>query len=264
MVLVLALGARLARAAGRADAAHAGADRSHRLLGVDRERGLALADADAAEGGLRERAAQPRGAPRDRGVGLRARAGGCERLQAVRRRRADARAGPPAHHMAGRPNPEAGIRRGHADAPACTSAPRRPRPRRRWQGDSAAAWEFAGGVETDRNGIPAASAAGRGARPRADAPKGGSLRVTTTNVLPGFLRKNGVPYSDKARIEEYFDRMTYPERRHRAAGAHASWTTRSYLQLPFITSTHFKLERDGSKWKPTPCRIDPPVVRPEP
>src|ERR1051325_1278388 len=44
------------------------------------------------------------------------------------------------------------------------------------QGDSGAAWEFAGGIETDRNGIPVATPAGRGARPRADAPKGGSLR----------------------------------------------------------------------------------------
>jgi hypothetical protein len=130
-----------------------------------------------------------------------------------------------------------------------------------WQGDSTAAWEFAGGIETDRNGIPVATPAGRGARPRGDGPKGGSLRVTTTNFLPGFLRKNGVPYSDKARIEEYFDRITYPN-------GDTILLVRTvvddpvFLQLPFVTSTNFKLERDGSKWKPTPCRIDPPVVRP--
>jgi hypothetical protein len=141
------------------------------------------------------------------------------------------------------------------------AAPASPQPT--WQGDSTAAWEFAGGVETDRNGIPVASAAGRGARPRADAPKGGSLRVTTANVLPGFLRKNGVPYSDKARIEEYFDRITYPNG-DTILLVRTVVDDAVYLQLPFITSTHFKLERDGSKWKPTPCRIDPPVVRPEP
>ena len=132
-----------------------------------------------------------------------------------------------------------------------------------WQGDSSAAWEFAGGIETDRNGIPVATAAGRGARPRPNAPKGGSLRVTTTNFLPAFLRKNGVPYSDKAKIEEYFDRITYPN-------GDTFLVVRTvvddpvYLQLPFITSTNFKLEKDGSKWKPTPCAIDPPVVRPLP
>ena len=26
-----------------------------------------------------------------------------------------------------------------------------------------------------------------------------------------------------------------------------------YLNQPFITSTHFKREPDGSKWSPTPC-----------
>jgi hypothetical protein len=26
-----------------------------------------------------------------------------------------------------------------------------------------------------------------------------------------------------------------------------------YLQRPFIVSSHFKRERDGSKWSPTPC-----------
>ena len=138
-----------------------------------------------------------------------------------------------------------------------------PSPAPTWQGDSAAAWEFAGGVETDRNGIPAATAAGRGARPRADAPKGGSLRVTTTNFRPGFLRKNGVPYSATAKIEEYFDRITYPN-------GETFLLVRTvvddpvYLQLPFITSTNFKLEKDGSKWHPTPCAIDPPVIRPQP
>jgi hypothetical protein len=130
-----------------------------------------------------------------------------------------------------------------------------------WQGDSSAAWEFAGGVQTDRNGIPVATPAGRGTVPRPNAPKGGSLRVTTTNFLPGFLRKNGVPYSSTAKIEEYFDRITYPN-------GDTFLLVRTvvddpvYLQLPFITSTNFKLEKDGSKWKPTPCAIDPPVVRP--
>jgi hypothetical protein len=130
-----------------------------------------------------------------------------------------------------------------------------------WQGDSAATWEFAGGIETDRNGIPTATTAGRGGRPRADAPKGGSLRVTTTNFRPGFLRKNGVPYSDKAKIEEYFDRITYPNG-DTILLVRTVVDDPAYLQVPFITSTNFKLEKDGAKWKPTPCRIDPPALRP--
>jgi len=31
-----------------------------------------------------------------------------------------------------------------------------------------------------------------------------------------------------------------------------------YLEQPFFTSTHFKLERDGAKWNPSPCSTDPP------
>ena len=85
--------------------------------------------------------------------------------------------------------------------------------------------------------------------------------MTTTNFLPGFLRKNGVPYSATAKIEEYFDRIAYPN-------GDTFLVVRTvvddpvYLQLPFVTSTNFKLERDGSKWHPTTCAIDPPVVRP--
>lgn len=138
------------------------------------------------------------------------------------------------------------------------SAPVSPMPT--WQGDSTAAWEFAGGIETDRNGIPVATPAGRGARPRADAPKGGSLRVTTTNFRPGFLRKNGVPYSATAKIEEYLDRVTYPNG-DTILLVRTVLDDPVYLQLPFVTSTNFKLEKDGSKWHPTPCAIDPPVVK---
>jgi len=32
-----------------------------------------------------------------------------------------------------------------------------------------------------------------------------------------------------------------------------------YLSQPFYTSTNFKLEADGSKWNPTPCKTDPPL-----
>ncbi len=32
----------------------------------------------------------------------------------------------------------------------------------------------------------------------------------TTRMRPGYLRKNGVPYSESARLEEYFDRFTEP------------------------------------------------------
>src|SRR6185436_10290015 len=81
-----------------------------------------------------------------------------------------------------------------------------------WQGFSAAAWEIAGQqVNVDRNGIPIAPPAGgrggRGGRGAAAPPRGGSLRVVTTNFREGYLRKNGVPYSANASITEYFDKV---------------------------------------------------------
>jgi len=85
--------------------------------------------------------------------------------------------------------------------------------------------------------------------------------VTTTNFRPGFLRKNGVPYSATASITEYVDRIAYPNG-DVVLLVRTAVEDPQYLQLPFLTSTHFKLEPNDSKWKATPCAIDPPVVRP--
>ena len=96
-----------------------------------------------------------------------------------------------------------------------------------WQGSSTARWERAG----------------RGA---------GSLTVITTNARPGYLRRNGVPYSENATVTEYFDEAPHP-----AGGQVLIVTTvvedPRYLQRPYIVSSHFKKEGDGSKWDPSPC-----------
>lgn len=82
---------------------------------------------------------------------------------------------------------------------------------------------------------------------------GGSLKVVTTNLKPGWLRKNGVPYSEKAVVTEHFDRFPVPE------GGEWFVVTTSvedpmYLVAPFTTSSHFRREADGSKWNPKPCK----------
>ena len=134
-----------------------------------------------------------------------------------------------------------------------------------WQGYSQAAWEIAGqAVEVDRNGIPVAPAAGgrgRGGRGGGQPPRGGALRVTTTSFKPGFLRKNGVPYSEKASIIEYFDRLSYPNG-DEVLLVRTVVEDPQNLQVPFITSTNFKREASDAKWKASPCAIDPPVERP--
>ncbi len=98
-----------------------------------------------------------------------------------------------------------------------------------WQGESSAAWERANGPDG-----------------------GGSLRVVTSNVRAGYLRKNGVPYGERATVTEHFDVAPLPD-----GGRLLLVTTivddPVYLAGPYIVSPHFKKEPDGSRWDPTPC-----------
>ena len=104
-----------------------------------------------------------------------------------------------------------------------------------WQGESLATWETPGGR-------------GRGA----DAPKTGSLKVVTTNLKAGYLRKNGVPYSENATVTEYFDLA-----RERNGDLLLVVTSivddPKYLRQPFIVSTQFKKQFDAKGWDPTAC-----------
>ncbi len=106
---------------------------------------------------------------------------------------------------------------------------------RTWQGNSTSSWEVAGG-----------GGRGRGA------PTGGNLKVVTSGMRAGYLRKNGVPYSEKAVVTEYYDRTNEPNG--------DTWlivTTvvndPTYLNQEFITSTHFRKQADASGWNPQPC-----------
>jgi hypothetical protein len=82
--------------------------------------------------------------------------------------------------------------------------------------------------------------------------KSASLKVVTNNLRSGYLRKNGVPYSENAAVTEYFDLAAIP-----SGGQVLLVTTivddMRYLRQPFTTSSQFKKEADGSKWDPTPC-----------
>jgi len=115
-----------------------------------------------------------------------------------------------------------------------------------WQGHSVAEWETAGGR----------GAGGRGAGGRAAGgtpqPTFGNLKVVTTHMRPGYLRKNGIPYSADAVLTEYWDVNREPNG--------DLWLVVTslvddpkYLQQQYVTSPNFKKERDGSKWEPTPC-----------
>jgi hypothetical protein len=141
-----------------------------------------------------------------------------------------------------------------------------------WQGYSVAEWE--GPAGGGRGGAPvraqlgnstgpvAPGGGGRGQRggpaPSSAITQGGSLKVVTTNFREGYLRKNGVPYSETASITEYFHRLPSEQGEDTLLLVVTVVDDPKYLTQPFYTSTQFKLERDGSKWAPTPCRTTPP------
>jgi len=83
-----------------------------------------------------------------------------------------------------------------------------------------------------------------------------SLKVATTNLRAGYLRKNGVPYSENAAVMEYFDLAPLPGPKGYPGQVLLVTTIvddPQYLREPFIVSSQFKKEADGSKWDPTPC-----------
>jgi hypothetical protein len=112
------------------------------------------------------------------------------------------------------------------------------------QGTSRAEWERPAGGR----GAPGGGNVGQ-----VQGPRGGTLKVTTTALSGGWLRRNGVPYSENATMTEYFDRFAAPNG--------DEWlvvttivSDPTYLNTDFVTSTHFKREANNAKWSPSPCR----------
>jgi hypothetical protein len=82
--------------------------------------------------------------------------------------------------------------------------------------------------------------------------RGGTLRVTTDNLLPGYIRKNGVPHSDHAVLNEYFNLVT-GQQGEAYFVVTAMVDDPMYLNGPFIRTYNFKKQADASGWDPTPC-----------
>ena len=100
-----------------------------------------------------------------------------------------------------------------------------------WQGRSIASWQYAPGRGT---------------------PRRGSLKVITTNLKPGYVRRNGAPHSKDATVTEYFDVNALPN-----GDAWLTVTTRVedpvYFTRPYLTSSDFKKLPSAAGWNPTPC-----------
>jgi hypothetical protein len=112
-----------------------------------------------------------------------------------------------------------------------------------WQGYSIANWE---------RPVRGSGAPGFGLGATREGAHGRALEVVTTQLRPGYLRKNGPPYSENAVLKEYYD--LHKERNG------DTWftvttvvTDPTYLSEPFVTSTDFKKIPDGVGWSLSAC-----------
>jgi len=129
------------------------------------------------------------------------------------------------------------------------------------QGSSAAQWQspqitrfYTSKISAQDPNTPGFS----GQTPQGSAPPdtrklGGTLKVVSTHLKPGYLRNNGVPFSANAVLTEYYDI-------HADAGQDYMVVTSivddpQYLFVPWVVSNHFRREPDGSKWDPQPCEL---------
>ena len=74
----------------------------------------------------------------------------------------------------------------------------------------------------------------------------------TTNLKTGYLRKNGVPYSENAKVTEYFD-LARERSGEQLLVVTAVVEDPKYLRQPFIVSSQFKKQADAKGWDPSPC-----------
>lgn len=120
-----------------------------------------------------------------------------------------------------------------------------------WQGNSIAAWTRAVGGFDFRMVFGSPNDVQQG-------PIKASLKVVTEHLRPGYLRKNGVPYSEQTQLTEYFSTV-------QAAGNEyltVLTVVRDpvYLSGAFVTSSQFRKEADDAHWDPSPCHTAQPLL----
>jgi hypothetical protein len=107
-----------------------------------------------------------------------------------------------------------------------------------WQGNAVAQWAlYRGGA----GGDPGAA-------------RYGWLQVMTTHLLPGLLRKNGVPYSGASVLQESWQSIAVPDG-ERLLTLTTTLTDPVYLAEPYIINSVFQKQPDGSGWMPSPCSL---------
>ena len=80
----------------------------------------------------------------------------------------------------------------------------------------------------------------------------GSLKVVTTNLAVGYIHRNGVPYSEKTTITEYFDVFKEDDGTQYLV-AKTIIEDPGYLTGQVIKSSNLRKEANDSAFKPGPC-----------
>ena len=103
-----------------------------------------------------------------------------------------------------------------------------------------------GSRERRRRGECSSAAGGAASGPS------GSLKVVTTRMKPGYVTRNGVPFSANATLTEYLDLV-----KTKSGVEYLVLTSMlddaAYMSQPMWTASHFKKQRDASGFKPVAC-----------
>jgi hypothetical protein len=120
--------------------------------------------------------------------------------------------------------------------------PEGPRTRQGW---SYAQWEFSG--DTNRQLVFAQARTSLESVERS-----GSLRVDTSHLLPGYLRRNGVPFSEYAEMTEFYS-LIHEDDGNEYLVIQTFVKDPTYLTGHFVRTMQFKREPDGSRRAPMDC-----------
>jgi hypothetical protein len=106
-----------------------------------------------------------------------------------------------------------------------------------WQGVSRASWDMVPGPGGIAGSSPVPS---------------GALKVVTTQFKPGYLRKNGVPYSANGILTEFYDSIREPNGDEYLVVS-ITFEDPTYLTGKYETAVNFKKQADSAGWNPQPC-----------
>jgi hypothetical protein len=113
-------------------------------------------------------------------------------------------------------------------------------------------WKPSGSKPSLQGNSIASWVAKRGPGVTPSTPKARYLKVTTSHMLSGYLRKNGVPYSDNATLTEYYD-VIQEQDGETVLVVTSVLEDPVYLVDPYILSSQYKKQKDSTGWDPTPC-----------